>query len=69
MIIEVDGPTYINSTPYNMVKRGALGDEGVDVMSAAKENIIAALDNPNRSFGHGYVISSLIQTNGEEWLK
>jgi hypothetical protein len=67
-IIEVDGPTYTASKPYDMVKRGVLGKEGVDIMESTQENIVAALNNPNRPFGHGYVIAALIQ-NGEKWLK
>lgn len=69
LIIEVDGPTHGKSTPYNkIVKSHKLGDEGVDVMDATKENIVDALNNPERSFGHGYCVSTLIQ-NKKEWLK
>ena len=69
LIIEVDGPDYADSEPYCNIQKGILGDDGVCIIDATKENIIKMLNNPDRPFGHGYVISSLIQKLGEKWLR
>ena len=66
-IVEVDGPTRTDGSPYDTVREGIIGEPLVDSLIANKNTIVRALNNPSRSFGHGYVVATLIQTH-PEWL-
>jgi len=51
-IVEVDGPTYADKYPYNLVK-----DSSIEIT----DSILKALINcPDQNFGHGYCIAGMI---------
>jgi len=60
-IVEVDGPSAGETAPYNKVLAGRIGDAGVASMPATLENLRAALNNPDKPFGHGFSIAWLLQ--------
>lgn len=51
-IVEVDGPTWANEHPYNLVENHSL--------EMNKDIIDALLENPLQAFGHGYALASTI---------
>lgn len=66
LILDVDGPDYHPSSPYNTVQRGQLGDDNVGCIEINEENVKAMLKNTNKPFGHGYVIGTLIKN--KSWI-
>jgi len=66
LILDVDGPDYHNSPGYKLVKKGSLGMDDVGTIKINEKNIKDLLNNTNRPFGHGYVLTSCLIN--PDWL-
>lgn len=51
-INEVDGPTYMDEYPYNLVNNGSI--------EITEETLIGLINNPSQAFGHGYSLAAAL---------
>ena len=60
LLCEVDGPQYHDSAPYNTLNPN---DKNTWHLTITPQTIKAARWNPNRPFGHGWVLCAMLTDN------
>lgn len=55
-IVAEAGPDWSEEFPFNTMKKGEIGESGVNSMEATHENVVSVLNNRNKPFGKWNIV-------------